>query len=104
MSEVQFPADIPRGYVKNLLSGMSVTITLPAPFGTAGDEVVISDTRFRIIDVLSMPLYYVLTDFYRLEGFLTAGGFSASWERDHRGYWIGTENVSVHFFAMIPEI
>lgn len=103
MSQIKIPADISPGHVKKLLSGMSITITWPAPFGAVGDEVVISDTRFRIIDVLSMPLYYVLTDFYRLEGFLSAGGFSASWEREHRGYWIGTENVAVHFFALIPE-
>ena len=66
-----------------------------------GDEFAIGGFRFRVLDVVRLPLHRVVSEFYRLEGFASPADCADA----IRGFYPGLEPVSpvwVHYFARLP--
>lgn len=70
--------------------------------GDPGDEFDIGGIRFRLLDVLTMPVRDITEKLYRLEGFKSHFTCSQTLHYLYPGM-SGSDSLWVHFFARCPE-
>jgi len=66
-----------------------------------GDEFSIGGFRFRVLEVMRIPLHRAIGEFYRLEGFECPGDCAADLRECYPDLHL-YESVWAHFFARLP--